>query len=624
MATLLPYRRGARVTRKGRTMRSEWSSQCGHRTTEDRSRKEPESSSSGISTTHYTLPSVYCLRRRLLRHHSSQTEEEPCTETDSTLGSSGSPLQRYPRHGESCLTGDHTDPDPEASSAAPRDLAHSRDVRTSDLDSSVVSSSSTSVRWTTAYPTSDFRRTLHYDSHPQRTDKPRSPATRKSRDPAAAGDTGYGETSSSEEQDSSWSRSSGRSSSSSSSSSSSGTTTASGALASVSDNRDDTDEEDRVDVRGDLGSNTEGAPFSWPPTSIHQAKLQDQEEVRETDPDTELVTSEQISSTDAEDTRSVGTEEVSEVTTASESRIDDDKAHAHYEPDVAAGTSQASAEACVEATTEGETKAEAQAVPDTCSRSQGDAEGDQSSEAGPSSAPMYLRPTIEIDTSDILHKAKPEIDEGDFGVGPSYKKMTEAEFVAQLSIHEAARTGDLHVIKLLLKSDSKRMETVDERGWTPIHLAAANGQSEVVRYLALEGADVAALDPTSYTAMHLAAMNGHNSCLEVLLKVGADVDNITADGFTPLHLAALNNYADCVRTLLSWGANLAIEDALGRTVQDMVEEYALDDVSTLLSGLWTHIDKYRQSGKQNGQSGNSRKRSTRKLVQMAASSMGQD
>ncbi|XP_037571923.2 ankyrin repeat and SOCS box protein 9 [Dermacentor silvarum] len=176
---------------------------------------------------------------------------------------------------------------------------------------------------------------------------------------------------------------------------------------------------------------------------------------------------------------------------------------------------------------------------------------------------QFLRPTIEIDRSDILHTAKPEIDEGDFGVGLSYTKMTEAEFVARLSIHEAARTGDLHVIKLLLKSDPKRMETVDERGWTPIHLAAANGHAEVVRYLAVEGADVAALDPTSYTAMHLAAMNGHNACLEVLLKVGADVDNITADGFTPLHLAALNNYADCVRTLLSWGANLAVEGRAG-------------------------------------------------------------
>ncbi|KAL1476781.1 hypothetical protein MTO96_036243 [Rhipicephalus appendiculatus] len=67
-----------------------------------------------------------------------------------------------------------------------------------------------------------------------------------------------------------------------------------------------------------------------------------------------------------------------------------------------------------------------------------------------------------------------------------------------------------------------------------------------------------------------------------------------------------SNYADCVRTLLSWGANLAVEDALGRTVQDMVEEYALDDVSALLSGLWAHVDKYTQSRKQNGQSGEQR------------------
>lgn len=93
---------------------------------------------------------------------------------------------------------------------------------------------------------------------------------------------------------------------------------------------------------------------------------------------------------------------------------------------------------------------------------------------------------------------------------------------------------------------------------------------------------------------------------------------------TVLVVLRRSNYADCVRTLLSWGANLAIEDALGRTVQDMVEEYALDDVSALLSGLWTHIDKYRQSAKQNGQSGNSRNRSTRKLVQMAASAMSHD
>ncbi|KAH7943324.1 hypothetical protein HPB52_006945 [Rhipicephalus sanguineus] len=293
----------------------------------------------------------------------------------------------------------------------------------------------------------------------------------------------------------------------------------------------------------------------------------------DTEQESEPGTSEQVTSTEEQQSQSLDTEDVSQMTAASEVPADDDTKPA-----------------------EGQTEGEAQAM--------------QPVELSAPPTPHFLRPTIEIDSSDILHTAKPEIDEGDFGVGLSYTKMTEAEFVARLSIHEAARTGDLHVIKLLLKSDPKRMETVDERGWTPIHLAAANGHAEIVRYLAVEGADVAALDPTSYTAMHLAAMNGHNACLEVKL--------LSSHCFP-----AWVNYADCVRTLLSWGANLAVEDALGRTVQDMVEEYALDDVSALLSGLWAHVDKYTQSRKQNGQSGSSgRKRSTRKLVQMAAAAMG--
>ncbi|KAL3211138.1 hypothetical protein MRX96_000823 [Rhipicephalus microplus] len=442
-------------------MRSEWASTTArpHLPPSETNRKDFEPAPNSAATTSgYAMPSVYYLRRRLLRHHSSQTEEDPCTETDSTQGSCGSPLQKYHpsppqgrRRTSSCADG----------------VCY---PRTSDLDSSLVSSSSGSGGAPPA----------------------------------------------------------------------------------------------RLALK--VEAQTQAAPFKWPPTTIPACA-----EWRE----------QQSHSLDAED--------VSQMTAASEVPADDDAAKPPAEDQTEEG--------------------EAQAM--------------QPAEPSVPPTPQFLRPTIEIDSSDILHTAKPEIDEGDFGVGLSYTKMTEAEFVARLSIHEAARTGDLHVIKLLLKSDPKRMETVDERGWTPIHLAAANGHAEVVRYLAVEGADVAALDPTSYTAMHLAAMNGHNACLEVLLKMGADVDNITADGFTPLHLAALNNYADCVRTLLSWGANLAVEDALGRTVQDMVEEYALDDVSALLSGLWAHVDKYTQSRKQNGQSGSGgRKRSTRKLVQMAAAAMG--
>ncbi|XP_037521984.2 uncharacterized protein LOC119399239 [Rhipicephalus sanguineus] len=582
--------------RRNRAMRSEWASTTTrpHQPPSETNRKEFEPAANPAATTSaYAMPSVYYLRRRLLRHHSSQTEEDPCTETDSTQGSCGSPLQKY-----------HPSP-PQArrrKSSCADGVCY---PRTSDLDSSLVSSSSGSGGAPPARLVL-FSGGASASVHSEKVKGP-SPVRGASSsvqcpssgagDAAAqcsggggGGDTGYGETSSSEEQESSWSRST-ESSAAPSSSSSPSADTASGALASVSDDQDETQAEDDDDDDEDNGevdlskleTQTQAAPFTWPPTTISHAPSGERED---TEQESEPGTSEQVTSTEEQQSQSLDTEDVSQMTAASEVPADDDTKPA-----------------------EGQTEGEAQAM--------------QPVELSAPPTPHFLRPTIEIDSSDILHTAKPEIDEGDFGVGLSYTKMTEAEFVARLSIHEAARTGDLHVIKLLLKSDPKRMETVDERGWTPIHLAAANGHAEIVRYLAVEGADVAALDPTSYTAMHLAAMNGHNACLEVLLKMGADVDNITADGFTPLHLAALNNYADCVRTLLSWGANLAVEDALGRTVQDMVEEYALDDVSALLSGLWAHVDKYTQSRKQNGQSGSSgRKRSTRKLVQMAAAAMG--
>ncbi|XP_054707227.1 receptor-interacting serine/threonine-protein kinase 4-like [Uloborus diversus] len=208
----------------------------------------------------------------------------------------------------------------------------------------------------------------------------------------------------------------------------------------------------------------------------------------------------------------------------------------------------------------------------------------------------FLRPDFVFEP-EIIHKANPIVDEADIEVIPSavgaFRRLSEEEFIASLNIHEAARKGDLHVVKLLTKKDPKQMETVDERGWTPIHVAAAHGHTEVVKFLALEGAHLAALDPSSYTPLHLAAMNGHNPCLEVLLSIGVDLDSITAEGFTPLHLAVMNVQLECIQTLLQWGSSLEKRDALGRNVQDMVEEYNLEDVAALLRRFHKQLHKFK-------------------------------
>ncbi|XP_067129565.1 uncharacterized protein [Centruroides vittatus] len=166
------------------------------------------------------------------------------------------------------------------------------------------------------------------------------------------------------------------------------------------------------------------------------------------------------------------------------------------------------------------------------------------------------------------------------------------EETRNLSIHDAARNGDLDIVKLLSKANRKFIETVDERGWTPTHLAAANNHVEIVKFLAREGAHVSALDPSGYTALHTAAMQGHKDCIEVLLEAEANVDCVTSDGFTPLHLSALNNHVECCKVLLAWGASLTKEDALGRTVLDMTEEYSLKDVKKFLEDFSKQLENF--------------------------------
>ncbi|XP_049523153.1 uncharacterized protein LOC125945442 [Dermacentor silvarum] len=273
------------VLYRNRAMRSEWASTATrpHQPPSETNRKEFEPTANPAATTSgYAMPSVYYLRRRLLRHHSSQTEEDPCTETDSTQGSCGSPLQKY-------------QPSPPqarrrtSSFAAADAVCCPREPRTSDLDSSLVSSSSGSGGLPPGVALLRFggSATTHTDKGPSPT-RSASAAVQchssEAGDEAAqcgggGGDTGYGETSSSEEQESSWSRSTESSAAPSSSSSPSGDT-ASGALASVSDDQDETqaedDDEDDEDDDGEvdlskLETQTQAAPFKWPPTTISQA-----------------------------------------------------------------------------------------------------------------------------------------------------------------------------------------------------------------------------------------------------------------------------------------------------------------------------------------------------------------
>ncbi|XP_042441406.1 E3 ubiquitin-protein ligase XB3-like [Zingiber officinale] len=75
-------------------------------------------------------------------------------------------------------------------------------------------------------------------------------------------------------------------------------------------------------------------------------------------------------------------------------------------------------------------------------------------------------------------------------------------------------------------------------------------------------------DERGETPLHLAARRRWTECVRVLLDHGALVSSSTREyghsGSTPLHLAARGGSLDCVRTLLAWGADQLLRDSSGR------------------------------------------------------------
>ncbi|KAK7272075.1 hypothetical protein RJT34_28457 [Clitoria ternatea] len=117
----------------------------------------------------------------------------------------------------------------------------------------------------------------------------------------------------------------------------------------------------------------------------------------------------------------------------------------------------------------------------------------------------------------------------------------------------AVQHGDLQFVTTLLDSHPSLLHqtTLYDRH-SPLHIAAANGQIQILSRLLNGSVNPDVLNRQKQTPLMLAAMHGNLACIEKLIQAGANVLMFdTIYGRTCLHYAAYYGHSSCLKAILS-------------------------------------------------------------------------
>jgi len=115
--------------------------------------------------------------------------------------------------------------------------------------------------------------------------------------------------------------------------------------------------------------------------------------------------------------------------------------------------------------------------------------------------------------------------------------LTLCEIALAGNIFDAALIGNAQEVAKFVSANPKLVQSRNELGSTPLHVAATNSSPEAAKLLIAKGADVNARDNNGSTPLHLAAFTGKKEVIELLLNSGAIADAKDNKNATPLDYA---------------------------------------------------------------------------------------
>ncbi|MDQ1474682.1 MAG: uncharacterized protein QOJ99_6162 [Bryobacterales bacterium] len=147
-------------------------------------------------------------------------------------------------------------------------------------------------------------------------------------------------------------------------------------------------------------------------------------------------------------------------------------------------------------------------------------------------------------------------------------------------VFEATRTNSVAEAKQLIL-DHTDISKPGPDGFTPLILAAYNGNAEMVELLLENHADVHT-GSRKGNALMAASFRGYTAIAEKLIKAGARVNDANVAGGTALMYAALSGRTDVIRLLIRSGAQAGPRDRRGLDAATLAERQGNQELADMI------------------------------------------
>ncbi|KAM4845875.1 ankyrin repeat domain-containing protein 42 isoform 2-T2 [Thomomys bottae] len=128
----------------------------------------------------------------------------------------------------------------------------------------------------------------------------------------------------------------------------------------------------------------------------------------------------------------------------------------------------------------------------------------------------------------------------------------------------------------------------DDRGCTPMHLAATHGHSFTLQTMLRSGVDPSVTDKREWRPVHYAAFHGRLGCLQLLVKWGCGIEEVDCNGNLPVHLAAMEGHLHCFKFLVSRMSSekqaLKAFNDNGENVLDLAQRFFKQNIVQFVQG----------------------------------------